>query len=449
MMHNQPSVKILVIGAGQVGATIIEALGSQHSITVVDTDPARLSALSYRYDVLTMEGNGASRRVLQEAGIAGADLVIACTSRDEVNIVAGILAERLSPSARTIVRTQNVEYLEVWRERQLDVDFVVSSELETANAIARLVGIPAARQTDVFAEGQVLMVEFDVTAGSPIGQTVGQKLRDAVIPADSKVASIIRGDRMIVPRGDEAIEPGDRVIVIGSPEAARAWSAILSQGRARADDVVIVGAGDTGVAIARVLLAEGARVRIVEASPERARSVAEELPDARVFNATAMDADFIKRERIGTAEAAIFAMQSDEKNLYAATLAKLHGVSLTVAVVTEPASADVLERAGVDIVINPRMVTAEEIVRFAHDPRIRQMAMIEGDRFEILDITVRDDSELVGKPFRELPMTGSLIGAIVREERAIFPHGEDVLLPGDRAIIFAEAARVHQVERAL
>ena len=208
-------------------------------------------------------------------------------------------------------------------------------------------------------------------------------------------------------------------------------------------------AGDTGVAIARVLLAEGARVRIVEASPERARSVAEELPDARVFNATAMDADFIKRERIGTAEAAIFAMQSDEKNLYAATLAKLHGVSLTVAVVTEPASADVLERAGVDIVINPRMVTAEEIVRFAHDPRIRQMAMIEGDRFEILDITVRDDSELVGKPFRELPMTGSLIGAIVREERAIFPHGEDVLLPGDRAIIFAEAARVHQVERAL
>ncbi len=170
MMHNHRSVKILVIGAGQVGTTIIEALGAEHSITVVDTDPARLSALSYRYDVLTMEGNGASRRVLQEAGIAEADLVIACTSRDEVNIVAGILAERLSPDARTIVRTQNVEYLEVWRERQLDVDFVVSSELETANAIARLVGIPAARQTDVFAEGQVLMVEFDVPPGSPIGR---------------------------------------------------------------------------------------------------------------------------------------------------------------------------------------------------------------------------------------------------------------------------------------
>ncbi len=449
MMHNPGAMKILVIGAGQVGTTIIEALGNEHSITVVDTDAARLSALSYRYDVLTMEGNGASRRVLHEAGIVDSDLVIACTSRDEVNIVAGILAERLAPDARTIVRTQNVEYLEVWQERQLDVDFVVSSELETANAIARLIGIPAARQTDVFAEGRVLMVEFDVPKGSPIGQTIGQRLRDAAIPPDSKVASIIRGDRMMVARGDETIEPGDRVIVIGSPEAARAWSAIFSQGRARASDVVIFGGSDTGTTIARILLDEGTRVRIVEASPERARVVAEELPDARVFNAAPTDGDFIERERIGTADAAILALATDEENLYAATMAKLRGVQVTIAVVTEPASVAVLERAGVDIVVNPRMVTAEEIVRFAHDPRIRQMAMLEGDRFEILDITVREDSELVGKPFRQLPMTGSLIGAIVRGENAIFPHGDDTLMPGDRAIIFAEAARVSQVERAL
>jgi trk system potassium uptake protein TrkA len=442
-------VQILVIGAGQVGTTIIEALGVEHSVTVVDTDPVQLSTLSYRYDVLTLEGNGASRRVLLEAGIAQADLVIACTQRDEVNIVAGILAERLAPHARTIVRTQNVEYLEVWRERQLDVDFVVSSELETANAIARIVGIPAARQTDVFAEGQVLMVEFDVPKGAAPGPTIGRKLKDAEIPTDSKVASIIRGNRMIVPRGDESIEPGDRVIVIGSPDAARAWSRIFAQGKDRVEDVVLFGGGDTGVRIAQVLIGEGTSVRIVEPSGPRARDVAELLPKARVFHASGLDPEFLERERIGTAEAAIFAMPSDERNLYAATLAKLQGVAFTVAVVVDPVSVPVLEQAGVDVVVNPRMVTAEEIVRFAHDPRIRQMAMLEGDRFEILDITVRADSELLGKPFRELPMTGSLIGAIVRGDRAIFPHGDDMLEPGDRAIIFAEAARVSQVERAL
>ncbi len=449
MVHNPGAVKILVIGAGQVGTTIIEALYTEHSITVVDTDPARLSAVAYRYDVLTLEGDGASRRVLQEAGIAETDLMIACTQRDEVNVVAGILAERLAPSARTIVRTQNVEYLEIWLERQLEVDLVVCSELETANAIARIVGLPAARQTDVFADGQVLMVEFDVPATAEPDSTVGRKLKEALIPADSKVASIIRGDRMIVPRGEEAVEPGDRVVIIGSPDAAREWSGILTHGRKRVDDIVLFGAGDTGVAIARVLLDEGARVRIVESDRERARWVADELPGARVFESTGIDADFLERERIGTAKAAIFALPSDELNLYAATLAKLHGVPFTVAVVLDPVSVPVLESPGVDVVVNPRTVTAEEIVRFAHDPRIRQMAMLEGDRYEILDIMVRQESELVGKPFRELPMTGSLIGAIVRGNRAIFPHGGDMLQPGDRAIIFAEASRVHQVERAL
>ena len=131
---------------------------------------------------------------------------------------------------------------------------------------------------------------------------------------------------MIVARGDESIEPGDRVIMIGSPEAARAWSDILSQGRARASDIVVFGGGDTGTTIGRLLLEEGMRVRIVEASTERARFVAEALPEARVFNATATDAEFIERERIGTADAAIITLASDEQNLYAATMAKLHGV---------------------------------------------------------------------------------------------------------------------------
>jgi len=142
-------------------------------------------------------------------------------------------------------------------------------------------------------------------------------------------------------------------------------------------------------------------------------------------------------------------MRYDPKNYYAATLAKLHGIELTIAIVHDSVSMEVFERAGVDIAINPRALTAEEIVRFAHDPRTQQVAMLEGDRYEILDITVRDSSALVNTPFRELPMTGSLIGAIVRNGTAIFPRGDDVLLPGDRAILFAESSRVHDVEKAL
>ena len=441
-------MKILVLGAGQVGATIVEALHDEHDVAVVDLDAGRLTALSYRHDIRTFEGNGATRRVLQEAGIAECDLMIACTSRDETNLVSAMLVKRLS-RAQTIVRTTDFEHLDAWRERQIDVDFMVSSELETAHAISTIIGIPAARQTDVFADGQVQIVEFDVPPDPSQNEVVGRKLREAAVPADSKVASIIRGGRTIVPRGDESILPGDRIIIIGSPYAARAWSMLMARYEQLVDDVVIFGAGQTGLAIARVLLGQKIRVRIVEARADRAREVAEQLPEARVFHATGIDPDFLERERIGQTRAAIFAMREDAKNLYAATLAKVHGVSFTIGIVHEPISAEVFERAGIDVAVNPRSVTAEEMVRFAHDPRIRQLAMLEGDRYEILDITVREESDLLRKPFRELPMTGALIGAIVRDGSAIFPHGDDMLEPGDRAIIFTESHRASIVERAL
>ena len=442
-------MRIFVIGAGQVGATVVEALHGEHDITVFDLDAARLNALSHRFDVSALETDGASRRALQQAGVERADLLIACTSRDETNVIAAMFTRMLSPQTKTIVRTTNPEYLEVWRERQLDVDFIVSSEAETALAVSRIIGVPAARETDVFADGQVQIVEFDVDEKSSGSGLVGVPLRAAQIPADSKVASIIRGGEMTVPRGDQSIEVGDRIIVIGSPLAAREWSRLLAPEGQSVRDVVVYGAGRTGVAVTQLLLEQGIGVRIVEADRARAVAVAERLPDARVYHATGIEPDFLERERIGWAHAAVFAMRDDPKNHYAATLAKLHGVPFTIAIVHDAMSVEVFERAGIDVAVNPRTITAEEIVRFAHDPRTQQVAMLEGDRYEILDITVRSESNLVGKPFRELPMTGSLIGAIVRDGRAIFPHGEDRLEPGDRAIIFTESARVGRVERAL
>jgi len=442
-------VRIFVIGAGQVGSTIVEALHDEHELTVMDLDPTRLSPLAYRYDVATVEESGASRRALAAAGVGSADLVIACTSRDEVNLVAGAFARVEAPKATTVIRASNIEYVELWREGQLDLDFIVSSELETAHAISRTIGVPAARQTDVFAEGQVQIVEFDVAPGAE-GDPIGVPLRHAQrVPPDSKVASIIRGDTMILPRGDETIRQGDRVVVIGSPRAAHAWSELLSPGGATVRDVVVYGAGRVGTAIARQLLGQGIAVRLIETNPARAREVAEELPEARVYNASGVDPDFLERERIGQAQVAVFAMRDDAKNLFAATLAKVHGVSFTIAIVHEPVSRAVYERSGVDVTINPRQVTAEEIVRFAHDPRTQQVAMLEGDRFEVLDIIVRAESEYAGKRFREMPIRGALIGAVVRNGEAIFPHGDDVLEAGDRVIIFTESSRVPTVEKAL
>ena len=440
-------MRVFVIGAGQVGTTIVEALHEEHEITVLDTEASRLQALTSRFDVAVFEGDGTSRKDLASAGIAGVDLVIACTSRDEVNIVAGMFARRETEAATTVIRTSSIEYVELWREGQLDVDFVVSSELETAHAISRILGVPAARQTDVFADGQVQVGEFDVDEEA--SAVLDVPLRDADIPADSKVAAIIRGDETILPGGDDEIRNGDRIVVIGSPAAIKAWSTLLWPGGGAVRDVVIYGAGRVGSAIARVLLAQGISVRMIETTREQARRAAEALPKARVFQASGFDPDFLERERIGQSQAGIFAMRDDAKNQYAASLARVHGIPFTVAIAHEAVSILAFDQSGIDVSINPRAVTAEEIVRFAHDPRTQQVAMLEGNRYEVLDVTTRETSRYIGMAFRDMPVHGSIIGAIVRNGSAVFPHGDDVLQAGDRVIIFTEAANAPWVVEAL
>jgi trk system potassium uptake protein TrkA len=441
-------MRIVVLGAGHVGHALIGALHEEHEVTVIDAHAGNLAALADRYDVGTVEGDGTSKRVVHRATEGGCDLFVGCSPREEANLICAMLVKRLA-GAQTIIRTTSAAYLEAWRERQLDVDFMVSPELETANAISAILGIPAARHTDVFADGKVQIVEFDVPRDAARGSVIGRALRDADIPAESKVAGLIRGRRMIVPRGREKILAGDRVVVIASPRGAQAWSRMIAGRDERVEDVVIFGAGQMGTTIARVLLERSIRVRLVDAQRERAREAAELLPQARCFHAHAFDPEFLDRERIGRATAAVFCLNDDARNLYGAILAKSHGVRLTFALVHDEVSVDVYERGGVDIAINPRQVTAEEMVRFAHDPRIRQIAMLEGDRFEILDLTVRRESELAGKPFDELPATGSIIGAVIRNGGVIFPHGSDVLHAGDRVIVFVEAQRASIVEHAL
>jgi trk system potassium uptake protein TrkA len=441
-------MRIVIVGAGQVGSTVVEALHAEHDLSVIDVARERLEALAYRYDVGTIEANGASRKALQDAGVDKADLFIACTSRDEVNLVACSFARIEAPKATTVIRTSNVEYIQLWRAGRLDVDFAVSSELETAHAVSRSIGMPAARQTDVFARGQVQIVEFDVPEGADAA-LVGPPLREARIPADSRVLGIIRGDSVTLPRGGETIAIGDRIVVIGSPEAARAWGALLAPGASAVEDVVVYGGGQVGTAIARMLHAQRIGVRLIEPDKERAREVAEELPGCRVYNTSGVDPDFFERERIGQAQAGVFAMREDAKNHYAATLARVHGVPFTIAVVHDTISTQVYEYSGVDVTINPRGVTAEEIVRFAHDPRTQQVTMLEGDRYEVLDITTQPTSEYVGLRFRDMPIRGAMIGAIVRDGTALFPRGDDVLQSGDRVIVFTETSRVPDVEKVL
>jgi trk system potassium uptake protein TrkA len=440
-------MRVIVLGAGHVGQTVVDVLHDEHDLTVIDVHAERLSRLANRYDVRTVVGDGTTRQVVRRAGVEAADLLLACCSREEANLVCGMLVKRMS-NATAVVRTTSTELFEAWREGEIDVDVMVSPELETARAIVGVVALPAARHTDTFADGKVRIVEFDVPERGAPAALVGPPLRHAAVPADSKVAGLVRGGEARFGRGDERILPGDRVVVIASPQSARAWSRALAGEAGVVHDVVVFGGGQMGMAIAQGLVGSGLRVRLVESDAARAEQVAAELPDVTVLRADAFDRAFVERQRM-TRAAAVFALNDDAKNLFAATLAKVHGVRLTITLMHDPSSADVYERGGVDVAVNPRELTAGQMVRFAHGKRIRQIAMLERHRLEVVDIDVRPDSELVGLRLADLTRRDAFIGAVIRDGVAMFPHGDDALRGGDRVILLVDAASLTEAARLL
>lgn len=437
-------MQVIVVGVGQVGHTVVKSLAETHECTVVDVDEARLEAVSHAYDVRVTHGNGARPETLLEAGVAGAGLVLACTSRDEVNLVIAMLTRRLS-SARTVVRATDMDYLAAWRAGDLDVDLLVSTAFETAGAVARSVEVPGARHVDFFADGEVVVLGIDVREAKPPG--FAESLPGhADRRASSRPVALVRDGEWLRPAPDQAVYPGDVLIVMASRPAARAWSRLV-EGPGPVDDVAVFGAGRVGTAIARVLLAKGASVRLIEPDAARARTAAGALEGARVFHGTGLDPAFLGRERIGTAKAAVFASGDDSRNLHAAVLAKVHGVGLTMSVLDDPAAAEVFRAAGVDVTIDPGDETAEKMARFTFGERTRQIAMLEDDRFEVRDVAVRADSRFAHRPVGRLP--AAAVGALVREGRVFFPGDADELRPGDRAVVLTEREREPSIENEL
>lgn len=439
-------MRVIVVGAGAVGRTVLESLHEHHECTIVDLDSGRLKDVSDALDVRVVRGDGAVRETLHAAQVERADLVLACMPRDEANLVAAMLVRRLS-EARTVIRTSDTAYLDTWRAGDLDVDFIVSSEFETASAIARLVGVPGARQADFFLDGEVQVLQFDVSRRAPPAFS-GRPLAKAGFPGQSRVVAIVRDGNQVLPSARERLLAGDRVIVVASRSGAREWSRLLVPEGGVVSEVTLFGGARLSTTVARVLVDRGIRVRVVESDRQRAHDLADAISDARVFHASAFDRTFLRRERIGDAAAAVFALGDDSRSLYAAVLAKVNGARSTIAVLVDPDAAEVFRAADVDSTIDPAAETAEVMVRFAHDPRTRQIAMLDEDRFEVLDIAVRPDSRLVGKPLAELPATTSVIGAIVRDGAVVFPRGEQQLRGGDRVIVLTERRRVGDVEQA-
>jgi len=436
-------VHVIIVGAGQVGSSIADDLDDAHDVVVIERDPARAQDLNYSLDVLAVEGDGTAVSTLEEAGIADADMVIASTDDDETNIVVCSTAKAIS-DAFTIARVKNVEYLRTWERsrKAFGIDFMVCTNLLSAESIVRVVGLPAARDVDPFAGGQVQMAEFEVAPDSPVAD---QTVQEADRYDSLTFAAILRDGSVEIPSGETVIRPKDRVVVIGSPGSVQGFAREVAPEESpdTAEEVVIVGGSEIGYHVARLLEDRGFSPRLIEQDPERARECAESLPGTVVMESDATDIAFMEREHVGDADMVVSALDSDEKNLLVSLLAHRLGVERTVAVIDNTAYVDLFETVGVDVGVSPREVVAEEITRFTREGGAENVALIESDKAEVLEIEIDDESVLAGRPIREsvadLPQ-GVVIGAITRDREFVTPRGDTTIRAGDHVVLFVDAA---------
>lgn len=445
-------MQIIVVGAGEVGSSIAASLSQNHEVVVIDTDSEKVEELTYSQDILAIEGNGASLTTLQDAGIDDADMLIASTDNDETNLVTCSTAKAFS-DAFTIARVRDTKYLKTWdrSEGAFGVDFMVSVNLLTANDIVRVVGVPAALDVDSFAGGLVQMAEFEVSDSSNMS---GEKVSESDRLETLTFAAIARDGDVIIPSGETVIQAGDKIIVIGQPESIQTYSEVIDPAETPegTEEIVIVGGSDIGYQTAKLLEERGYKPRLIEQDPERAQNLAEQLPGTLVLRHDATDLDFLRGEQIDRADAVIAATDSDEKNLLVSLLAKNIGVHRTVAIIEEGKYAGLFETVGVDVAINPRKATAEEIIRFTEEGQIENLSFIEDQQAEVLEFQVDNESILTGRRIQdstaELP-SEVVVGAITRGQEFVIPRGDTMIESGDHVVLFVAANALSDVTAAV
>jgi trk system potassium uptake protein TrkA len=438
-------VRVVIVGAGEVGSNTAKSLSEDHEVVVVDIDGDLVESLSYDMDILPIPGDATEMETLEEAEVGKADLLIASTDNDETNIIAcGI--SKVCGDAFTIARTKSPKYLRPWEhgKRAFGVDFMVCTDLLTAETIVGVTGLPTAQDVDTFSEGLIQMTEFEIPTDSPMAdQTVAEADRFESLT----FAGILRDGEVIIPRGETVLREGDDIVAIGSPEDMNEFSAATTPEQNGVSDVVIIGGGQIGYQTARLLEEAGFSPRLVERDEVRARWLAEQLPGTTVLNGNPTDQDFLDQENVGNADVVVAALETDQENLLVTLLSRRLGTERTISVVETVDFVDLFETVGVDVAVSPREVTAQEITRFTRTRRAENVAIIEGDQAEVLEFEVDSESILVDRSIEESSAdfpASVVIGAIARDGAHVTPRGDTVVREGDHVIVFAETNAVSE-----
>jgi trk system potassium uptake protein TrkA len=449
-------VKILILGAGQVGRSAAASLSREEAneVTVVDVDEDILRTLQDRLDVRTVAGNASYPTVLEAAGAPEADIIVALTSSDEVNIMACEVAHTLYRTPTKIARIRSAEYTsrpELFSDDALSVDVFISPEQLVTEYVERLIKYPGALQVLDFADGKVQLVGVRALGGGPL---VGQRLRELPqhLPrASARIVAIYRAGRSVPPEGDTVIEDGDEVFFLAARADVRR---VMSELRKQDDPVkrvVIAGGGNIGLRLARTL-EKSSQVKLIERDVRRARKASELLENAIVLNGDAADEELLIEENIDSADVFAALTNSEEANILSAMLAKRLGAHKVMALINKPSYADLIESSIIDIAISPQTITIGSLLAHVRRGDVVRVHSLRRGAAEALEAVVHGDestSRVVGKKVEQIELPeGTSIGAIVRGDEVMMAHHDTVVQEGDHVILFLSDRRhLEAVER--
>ncbi len=447
-------MKIVIVGDGKVGYTLAENLAKEdHDLTIVDKSAEALQRAQDQLDVLCVQGSGVSAKVLIEAGVGQADLLLAATSRDETNMVCALTGKKLG-AKRTVARIRDPEYANEWSllRNELDIDMVINPEQAAALEMVRLIQFPSAINIESFAKGRVQVVEIKMTGSEPI---IGLPLKRLTsrVNASILIGAVARDGQVMIPDGQTQILTGDVLYIVGN--AVNTYQFCRSMGKCtlKIRRVMIVGGGRVAYYLAQSILQMGIKVKIIELDHDRCQELVADLPEALIIHGDGSRMDLLESENLAEMDAFVAMTGRDEDNLIMSLMAKQAGVQKVITKSTRIQSEALFSALQLDSIVSPRLIATNHILQYVRGLQNAEAASIEtlyqvvNGQAEILEFHIRQDRWYLNRKLKTLDrIPNTLIAAVVRHNEIIIPHGEDELRLFDRVILFAKATTLETLD---
>ena len=438
-------MRIVIVGGGQIGSSLARGLAAGHEVVVIDHDRAVADSFT-NIDAELILGSGTSEEVMQRAGIEDARFFVATTPLDEVNIVACAIANRLA-SPETICVVSRAEFLPDTTGgglEQFGINRVLWPEAQLAADIANVVSAPGAIDAESFAGGLIRLLEYRLEAGSKL---ITVPLGQLHLPRGSLIVAVKRAGKLFVPRGTTQLVAGDKIILMGTPDAMQQVEALVNPPRSGSRiEVTIIGGGDVGLHLAeRLEESNHFGVRILERDVARGEMLASRLKRTLVLNGDGTDLEFLESENVGRSDVLVSVIDNDERNLLASLLGRQLGVPKIVTRVGRPTNLRLFERVGIDVALSARGAAVASILHQITGGTSSLLAVVEPGEARVLELVVGPSFE--PKPLKGIGTPGDVIvGAILRSGTALVPRGDDVIQPGDHIIVFCTREAADRVQ---